>query len=90
MVTVAEAAKRLSRDSETIRRWIRAGKLPAKKVGLLHLIEEVDLPIEQVTYLPAAWRRTATGEEVPYVVAAIRRVRAERRLGHRALNSPRG
>jgi excisionase family DNA binding protein len=78
MVTVAEVAKRLSRDPETVRRWIRAGELPAKKVGLLHLIEEGDLAVGQVAHLPAAWRRTATGEKMPDVVAAIRRARAER------------
>jgi excisionase family DNA binding protein len=78
MVTVIEAAMRLGKDPETIRRWIRAGKLPAKKIGLLHMIEEVDLPTAEPIHLPAAWRRTATGEAMPDVVAAIRRTRAGR------------
>ncbi len=43
MWTVPEAAKRANRDPETIRRWIRAGKLPALKVGTQHLIDEDDL-----------------------------------------------
>jgi uncharacterized protein len=43
MLTVPEAAKRANRDPETVRRWIRAGKLPARKVGTQHLIEEDDL-----------------------------------------------
>jgi excisionase family DNA binding protein len=77
-VTVPEAAKRLGKDPETIRRWIRAGKLPAKKIGLQHMIEEVDLPAEASTYLPAAWQRTATGEAMPDVVAAVQRARAGR------------
>ncbi|HLE83891.1 MAG TPA: helix-turn-helix domain-containing protein [Thermoanaerobaculia bacterium] len=76
MVTVAEAAERLERDPETIRRWIRSGKLPARKIGLQHMIEEMDLPARMTSHLPAAWQRTATGEPMPDVVAAIQRVRA--------------
>ena len=75
MVTVIEAARRLGKDPETIRRWIRAGKLPSRKIGLLHMIEEVDLPVKEPTDLPAAWQRTATGERMPDVVGAIRRAR---------------
>jgi len=44
MLTVLEVAKRLERNPETIRRWIRSGKLPAIKVGLQHMVEENDLP----------------------------------------------
>ena len=75
MVTVLEAARRLGRDPETVRRWIRSGKLAAKKIGLQHMIDEADLPIRTPAELPAAWRRTATGESMPDVVAAVRRVR---------------
>ncbi|HEX9695567.1 MAG TPA: DUF433 domain-containing protein [Actinomycetota bacterium] len=39
-VTVPEAAERTGLAAETIRRWIRAGKLPARKVGTQHLIDE--------------------------------------------------
>lgn len=78
MVTVAEAARRLERDPETIRRWIRSGKLSAKKIGLQHMIEETDLPNRMAFDLPAAWQRTATGEPMPDVVGAIRRARAGR------------
>lgn len=75
MITAAEAARRLGKAPETIRRWIRGGKLPATKVGRLHMIEEADLhlPTEKASYLPAPRRRTATGEEMPDVVAAARR-----------------
>jgi len=75
MVTVLEAAKRLQRDPETIRRWIRSGKLPAEKVGLQHMIDEADLPGEATVPLPEAWRRTITGEPMPDVVTAVRRAR---------------
>lgn len=43
MLTVPEAARRANRDPETIRRWIRAGKLPSRKIGTQHVIEETDL-----------------------------------------------
>jgi len=76
MVTVLEAARRVGRDPETIRRWIRSGKLPAKKVGLLHMIDEADLRRDACAELPVAWRRTATGEAMPDTVEAIRLARA--------------
>ncbi len=43
MLTVAAAAKRANRDPETIRRWIRAGKLTSWKAGTQHMIDEGDL-----------------------------------------------
>jgi len=43
MLTVREAARRANRDPETIRRWIRAGKLRSQKIGMQHIIEEYDL-----------------------------------------------
>ncbi len=78
MVTVLEAANRLGKDPETIRRWIRTGKLPARKLGLQHMIDEQDLPLAPARELPLAWRRTATGEAMPDTVAAVRQARAGR------------
>lgn len=78
MVTVLEAARRVGRDPETIRRWIRSGRLPAKKIGLQHMIEETDLPLDACAELPAAWLQTPTGESMPDVVAALRWVRSRR------------
>jgi excisionase family DNA binding protein len=43
MVTVPEAARRVGRNPETIRRWIREGKLRSQKVGTQHLVDESDL-----------------------------------------------
>lgn len=43
MLTVPEAARRVRRDPETVRRWIREGKLRARKIGTQHVIEERDL-----------------------------------------------
>jgi excisionase family DNA binding protein len=43
MLTVSEAARRARRNPETVRRWIREGKLTAWKVGTQHVIDEDDL-----------------------------------------------
>lgn len=81
MITVPEAARRTGRDAETIRRWIRAGRLPARKVGTQHVIEEEDLDElldgEQLP-VPAewGWDRMRDGRPMPDVVAIIRRQRA--------------
>ncbi len=81
LLTVPQAAKRTGRNPETIRRWIRAGKLRASKVGTQHVIEERDLeafePAEMLP-LPKGFQKTASGEPMPNVVAWIR----ESRAGH--------
>jgi len=79
MITVPEAAKRAGKDPETIRRWIRNGRLPATKIGTQHVIEEADLePLLEgdMLPLPPEWGRTATGEPMPNVVRALRLSRA--------------
>ena len=43
MLTVPEAARRTGRNAETIRRWIRTGRLRATRVGTQHVIDELDL-----------------------------------------------
>lgn len=85
MLTVPQAAKRTGRNPETIRRWIRAGKLRASKVGTQHVIEERDLeqmqagPSPDMLSLPKGWgEKTFWGEPMPNVVAWIR----ESREGH--------
>ncbi|MGH3042851.1 MAG: helix-turn-helix domain-containing protein [Gaiellaceae bacterium] len=54
MLTVPEAAKRVGRNPETIRRWIRAGKLRSQKIGTQHLIDEHDLDavLDEADMLP--------------------------------------
>lgn len=76
MSTVPEAARRVNRDPETIRRWIRAGRLPARKIGTQHIIEESDLLSRagsNMARLPKGWERTVSGEPMPNVVAWLRR-----------------
>ena len=79
MLTVPEAAKRVRRDPETVRRWIRSGRLRAKKVGTQHVIEEVDLDAlvadPEMLALPKGLARTFWGEPMPNVVAWIHRSR---------------
>lgn len=77
MMTVPEAAARVGKDPETIRRWIRSGRLKASKVGAQHVIEEADLdsvlPQDQLA-APSSWGwdMTADGRPMPDVVALVR------------------
>ncbi|MFN8233480.1 MAG: helix-turn-helix domain-containing protein [Actinomycetota bacterium] len=79
MLTVPEAAKRVGRDPETVRRWIRAGKLPSKKIGQQHFVEESDIAAlvdgSDMAALPEAWRTTREGKPQPDWVAIVRRSR---------------
>ena len=79
MLTVPEAALRAGRDPETIRRWIRSGKLVARKVGTQHVIEEDDLDAvlaEDELPIPESWGEPVTGRPLPSVVAIVRNQRA--------------
>jgi excisionase family DNA binding protein len=82
MLTVPEAALRTKRDPETVRRWIRSGRLRATKIGTQHMIDEEDLAeVTETTSalsMPPGWRRTATHEAMPDVVATIRSSRTGR------------
>ncbi len=82
MLTVPEAARRVRRDPETVRRWIRSGRIRARRIGNQHFIDEADLAViesEEFEMLPVprswAWGRTLTGEPVPNSVEAVRRSR---------------
>jgi excisionase family DNA binding protein len=82
MLTVPEAARRIGRNPETIRRWIREGKLPARKVGTQHVLDEGDLEayLEETSDrlpIPPEWRNTFWGGPMPDVVTAVRRTRTE-------------
>lgn len=79
MITVPEAARKIGRNPETIRRWIREGKLPAHKVGTQHLIDEHDLETVHgngTVPLPEEWKETITGEPMPDWVELLHRSRA--------------
>ena len=75
MITVPEAARRLRKNPETIRRWIRSGKLPSQKVGTQHLIEEEDLDCARdepkMLPLPAGLDKLPDGRPMPNIVAWV-------------------
>jgi excisionase family DNA binding protein len=77
MITVPEAARRAGRNPETIRRWIREGKLRARKIGTHYVLEEEDLAaalasFEQTIELPPEWRTTFWGGPMPDFVSIMR------------------
>jgi excisionase family DNA binding protein len=79
MLTVPEAARRMGRNPETIRRWIREGRLAAHKVGTQHVIDESDLDAvidDEMLPVPDGWRVTSVGSPMPDLVALLRRSRA--------------
>jgi excisionase family DNA binding protein len=84
MLTVPEAARITGRNPETVRRWIRQGKLRASKVGTQHIIDEHDLdamqpgPYPDMLPMPKGWEKTWGGKPMPNVAALIR----ESRAGH--------
>lgn len=66
-----EAARRVGRNAETVRRWIRQGKLRSERVGTQHLVREEDLlgmlpeaPLD----LPAHWETADDGPMPPWEV----------------------
>jgi excisionase family DNA binding protein len=80
MITVPEAARRAGRNPETIRRWIREGKLASRKVGTQHTIQDADLEAildaeSDMLPLPPEWKKTFWGDPMPNVAAAVRRSR---------------
>lgn len=82
MLTVPEAARRVGRDPETVRRWIRSGRLRSQKVGTQHLIDEADLTAVTGTggggKRPKWLRKTHSGQPMPDSVRLIRELRDSR------------
>jgi excisionase family DNA binding protein len=80
MLTVPEAAKRVGRNPETVRRWIRSGRLRSQKVGTQHLIEEQELDAllddeYEMSAMPDAWKLMSDGRPQPNWVKIIRQSR---------------
>jgi excisionase family DNA binding protein len=76
MLTVSEAANRTGRSPETVRRWIRQGRLPAERVGTRHAIRDEDLArivdeLYPMAELPADWRLGEDGSPAPNWVAGL-------------------
>ena len=79
LITVPEAARRTGRNAETIRRWIRSGRLRAERVGTQHLVEE-DALAELVgepppATVPVEWRSFPDGAPQPDWASIVRRSR---------------
>jgi len=94
MITVAEAARRLGRSLEQVRRYLREGKLKGQRVGGQWFVEEASLPLRyQLPRGPSARVREpgvtmeATKMTKEEIEALIKRVKTNReairrRLGH--------
>jgi excisionase family DNA binding protein len=79
MLTVPEAAKRVGRDPETVRRWIRSGKLAAKKIGQQHFVDEMDVAAlsdaPESLPLPDEWKLMSNGQPQLDWARVVRRSR---------------
>jgi excisionase family DNA binding protein len=76
MLTATEAAERVGRNPETVRRWIRSGRLRARRIGTRHVIDTRDLrPIEDQLYpmseLPPEWQIGDDGSPVTQDAVAL-------------------
>ena len=84
MLTVPQAAKRVGRNPETVRRWIREGKLLSRRVCTQHVIEETDLDRlargreAEMLPLPKDWATEHARRGLPNPVEAVRRAREGR------------
>jgi excisionase family DNA binding protein len=81
MLSVAEAAEKIGRNPDTVRRWIRSGRLPARRVGRHHKIEAKDLrhledELFPMADLPDEWKTGDDGSPAPNWVAALHRSRS--------------
>ncbi len=81
MLTVPQAAKKAGRNPETIRRWIRAGRLRSHAVGREHLIDEDELAMltdDVDDYVPpGGWGTLPSGKPAPNWAAVVRAHRNE-------------
>jgi excisionase family DNA binding protein len=89
-LTVPEAARRVGRNPETVRRWIREGKLTSTKVGTQHMINEADLDeaTPGVRPEPVADPDSDGGPDARAIVRALHRGRAARSHELREATAP--
>jgi excisionase family DNA binding protein len=76
VLTVAQAAERVGRTPETVRRWIRSGRLAATTENGRFLIEPSDLDrvsddLYPMLDLPEEWKHFEDGTPVPNWAAAV-------------------
>jgi excisionase family DNA binding protein len=94
MITVAQAAKRLGRSLEQVRRYLREGKLKGQRIGGQWFVEEASLPLRYAPSQGTGQRireagvvmepRKLTKEELDALIKRIdaNREAIRRRLGH--------
>jgi excisionase family DNA binding protein len=79
MLTVPQAAEQVGRDPETVRRWIRSGKLPSKRIGTQQFVDEMDIAAlseeSDTLPLPDEWKLVDDGTPQPDWVKLVRRSR---------------
>ena len=80
MLTVPDAARRVGKNPETIRRWIRSGRLRSERAGTQHLVDEADLAslVDAAGLDPEAWRTMWDGQPQIEWVTRVRESRASR------------
>jgi len=82
MLTVPEAARQVGKNPETVRRWIRSGRLRAQRVGTQHVIDEADLQAlmaqSEMATLPREWAKLPSGKPMPDVVTFLHDARRGR------------
>jgi excisionase family DNA binding protein len=76
MITVQEAARRLGRSIEQVRRYLREGKLRGERIGQQWFIEEASLAARPVRYRVRK-PRTSQIREVAAVMEAPRMTKRE-------------
>ena len=75
MITVSEAAKLAGVGDETVRRWVRTGRLQSRRDGprLLLFREEVERIVAPTSLpLPEAWQQTWLPTSPDWVAALAR------------------
>jgi len=94
MITVAEAAKRLGRSLEQVRRYLREGKLKGQRIGGQWFVEEASLELRYQPSQQTGQRIREVGvvmeaskltkEEIDALIKRIdeNREAIRRRLGH--------
>ncbi|CAN5312038.1 hypothetical protein BH24ACT7_BH24ACT7_23490 [soil metagenome] len=68
-MTVPDAARYAGRNPETIRRWIREGKVRSERVGTQHLVLREDLTAmlaDRPLDLPSGWQDADAGSMPPW------------------------
>jgi len=80
MLTVPQAARRVGKNPETVRRWIREGKLRATKVGTQHVIDEDDVAdaMRGVFARPSPGSDPGRAPDALTIGSALREGRSER------------